>query len=201
MPDYKEIGLSAKDILMGVVTVAAGAQGGQAGAQGAQQLDRGLDGILGMAGVKREAPPSRLNPEQADFAVRQRAVQPVALQKAAPQTVVAPSEPVYVESVVEPNTKPSQTAQLPPAQTPTTAPSQVAADLARLGYREDQIAEIVAGQYRPTATGQARKSSDAQQVAAVAGTSKQSAEPVKGSDYEGFSLGSVLGVLKNLKQS
>jgi hypothetical protein len=71
MPDWKNIGLTGKDILMGVVTVVAGAEGGQAGAQGAQQIDRGLDRVLDMAGVQQQkAPPSRMNPEEADFAVR-----------------------------------------------------------------------------------------------------------------------------------
>ena len=31
MPDWKNIGLTGKDLLMGVVTVAAGATGGQSG--------------------------------------------------------------------------------------------------------------------------------------------------------------------------
>ncbi len=63
---------------MGVVTVAAGVSGGQAGAQGAQQIDRGLDRVLDMAGVQQQkAPPSRMNPEEADFAVRKQALVPV----------------------------------------------------------------------------------------------------------------------------
>ena len=57
MPDWKNIGLTGKDLLMGVVTVAAGATGGQAGAQGAQQIDRGLDRVLDMAGVQQQKPP------------------------------------------------------------------------------------------------------------------------------------------------
>lgn len=200
MPDYKEIGLSAKDILMGVVTVVAGAEGGQAGAQGAQQLDRGLDGVIGMAGVKREAPPSRLNPERADFAARERAIQPVALQKTAPQTAT-PSEPVFVESVAEPA---AQTRAAPQPAAPAqrqAIPVQVVADLARLGHSDEEIAQIVAGQYRPASAGETRKAAGGQPVVAQVGTAKQSAEPVKGSDFEGFSLGSVLGVLKSLKQS
>ena len=57
MPDWKNIGLTGKDILMGVVTVVAGAEGGQAGAQGAQQIDRGLDRVLDMAGVQQRSAP------------------------------------------------------------------------------------------------------------------------------------------------
>ena len=192
MPDYKEIGLSAKDILMGVVTVVAGTQGGQAGAQGAQQLDRGLDSVLGMAGVKREAPSSRLNPEQADFAVRQQAI-----QKAAPRAMEPSAEPVFVPAVMEPTTT-LTTAQTP--QTPQT-PVGVVAELARLGYSDAQIAQIAAGQYRPTSAGIVLQGAEPQPVVAQNGTSKQSAEPTKGSDYEGFNLNSVLGVLKSLNKS
>ena len=54
MPDYKEIGLSAKDILMGVVTVVAGAEGGRLGRK-EPSSSTGADGVIGMAGssVKR----------------------------------------------------------------------------------------------------------------------------------------------------
>ena len=105
--DAKGIGLSVKDILMGVVTVAAGATGGSAGAQGGQQLNKGLDGILGMAGVTQEPPPSRLNPEQADFAVRQTAIQKQTSGVQSVQVAQAPVQtppvqaPVYRESVVQ----------------------------------------------------------------------------------------------------
>ena len=67
MPDWKNIGLTGKDILMGVVTVAAGAQGGQVGHKGAQQIDRGLDRVLDMAGVQEKESAALANePEEAD---------------------------------------------------------------------------------------------------------------------------------------
>ena len=59
--DWKKLGLGVKDLLVGVVTVAGGATGGAAGAQGGQQAGKGLDKILGTAGVSdEEAPPKKL---------------------------------------------------------------------------------------------------------------------------------------------
>ena len=55
--DWKKLGLGVKDLLVGVVTVAGGATGGAAGAQGGQQAGKGLDKILGTAGVSEEAAP------------------------------------------------------------------------------------------------------------------------------------------------
>ena len=118
MPDWKNIGLTGKDILMGVVTVAAGATGGQAGAQGAQQIDRGLDRVLDMAGVQeKKAPPSRMNPEEADFAVRKQALVPVrATMPSPPET---PAQPIFREALVEEKGKPPA---LPPQVTEELAP-------------------------------------------------------------------------------
>ncbi len=59
--DWKKLGLGVKDLLVGVVTVAGGATGGAAGAQGGQQAGKGLDKILGTAGVsEEEAPPKKI---------------------------------------------------------------------------------------------------------------------------------------------
>ena len=106
MPDWKSIGLAGKDVLMGVVTVVAGAQGGQAGAQGAQQLDRGLGRVLDMAGVQEQKEsPARMHPEEADFAVRKQALVP---RKATTPLPTAPSsQPVFRELVVEETDKPT----------------------------------------------------------------------------------------------
>ena len=77
--DWKKLGLGAKDVLVGVVTVAGGATGGAAGAQGGQQAGKGLDKILEMAGVTEDEPappvPSRgQRVEQHDFTARKAAV-------------------------------------------------------------------------------------------------------------------------------
>lgn len=59
--DWKKLGLGVKDLLVGVVTVAGGATGGAAGAQGGQQAGKGLDKILGTAGVsEEETPPKKI---------------------------------------------------------------------------------------------------------------------------------------------
>jgi len=87
MTDWKKVGLSAKDMLVGLVTVVAGAEAGSAGAQGAQQLGKGLDSILDSQGIKEEAPPSkeppnasRIDPSRADFQARREAVAPPRIQ-------------------------------------------------------------------------------------------------------------------------
>ena len=182
MPDWKNIGLTGKDLLMGVVTVAAGATGGQAGAQGAQQIDRGLDRVLDMAGVQQQKPPpSRMNPEEADFAVRKQSMVAVKTTPASPP--VSPSEPIYRESVVV-ATEP----------TPQALPPQVKEELAKRGYSEAEIQAIATGQFR----GVAKRSAEGTRIATEEGTPKKSAAADGGGAFEGFSLGDVLGVVKSL---
>ena len=186
MPDWKQIGLSGKDVILGVVTVAAGATGGAAGAQGAQQIDKGLDGILGMAGVTAEPKQSRLNPETEDFRARNNALQkrnPTA-QASQPQ-----APPVFRESVVEPAPRQTEeSSQIPPG---------VRQELAQLGYSDAEIVEIAAGRWRPTSQGQTKSGAVAQRVPQQQGQTVASAEGKTGSGFEGFNLGGVLGMLKN----
>lgn len=173
MPDWKNIGLTGKDILMGVVTVVAGAEGGQAGAQGAQQIDRGLDRVLDMAGVQQQkAPPSRMNPEEADFAVRKHAM-------------------VSVKTTASPPAPPSELAQ---EQTPPSLPPQMTEELAKRGYSEAEIQGIATGQFR----GVAKRSAEGTRIATEEGTPKKSAAADGGGAFEGFSLGDVMGVVKSL---
>ncbi len=181
MPDWKNIGLTGKDILMGVVTVAAGATGGQAGAQGAQQIDRGLDRVLDMAGVQeKKAPPSRMNPEEADFAVRKQALVPVrATMPSPPET---PAQPIFRESLVEEKSK-------PPALHP-----QVKEELAKVGYSDAEIEAIATGQYR----GIAKRSAQGTRLASQEGVPQKSAPAESGSAFAGFSLGDVMGLVKSL---
>ena len=186
MPDWKQIGLSGKDVILGVVTVAAGATGGPSGAQGAQQIDKGLDGILGMAGVTAEPKQSRLNPETEDFAVRTTAI-----QKRLPTAPVNPPQPpspppVFRESVVEP-AQTQDSNQIPPG---------VRQELAQLGYSDAEIVEIAAGRWRPTSQGQTMSGAVAQRVPEQQGQTLSGAEAKPGSGFEGFNLGSVLGMLK-----
>jgi len=181
MPDWKNIGLTGKDILMGVVTVAAGATGGQAGAQGAQQIDRGLDRVLDMAGVQQKPSPSRMNPEEADFAVRKQAMVAVKTPPASPPAPI--SEPIYLESVV-----------IPTEQTPQALPPPVKEELAKRGYSEVEIQAIATGQFR----GIAKRSAEGTRIANEEGTQKKSVAADGGGAFEGFSLGDVLGVVKSL---
>ena len=152
MPDWKNIGLTGKDILMGVVTVVAGAEGGQAGAQGAQQIDRGLDRVLDMAGVQQQkAPPSRMNPEEADFAVRKQAMASV---KTTPTSPPAPPESVGVAK---------QQAPLSP---------QMTEELSKRGYSETEIQAIATGQFR----GVAKRSAEGTRIATEEGSPNKSVE-------------------------
>ena len=168
MPDWKDIGLTGKDILMGVVTVVAGAEGGQAGAQGAQQIDRGLDRVLDMAGVQQQKPPpSRMNPEEADFAVRKQAMVAV---KTTPPSPPAPPESVVVEAK---------------KQTPQALSPQLKEELVKRGYSEAEIQGIATGQFR----GVAKRSAEGTRIETEEGTPKKSAEA--------FSLGDVMGVVKS----
>ena len=187
MPDWKQIGLSGKDVILGVVTVAAGATGGPSGAQGAQQIDKGLDGILGMAGVTAEPKQSRLNPETEDFAARSNALQK-RNQTAQVSQPPAQSPPVFRESVVEP--APRQT------QESNQIPLGVRQELAQLGYSEAEIVEIAAGRWRPTSQGQTMSGAVAQRVPQQQGQTLSGAEAKPGSGFEGFNLGGVLGMLK-----
>lgn len=187
MPDWKQIGLSGKDVILGVVTVAAGATGGPSGAQGAQQIDKGLDGILGMAGVTAEPKQSRLNPETEDFAARNNALQK-RNQTAQVSQPPAQSPPVFRESVVEP--APRRTHES------NQIPSGVRQELAQLGYSDAEIVEIAAGRWRPTSQGQTMSGAVAQRVPQQQGQTLSGAEAKPGSGFEGFNLGSVLGMLK-----
>ena len=187
MPDWKQIGLSGKDVILGIVTVAAGATGGPSGAQGAQQIDKGLDGILGMAGVTAEPKQSRLNPETEDFAARNNALQK--RNQTAPVSQPQPqSPPVFRESVVEP--APRQT------QESNQIPSGVRQELAQLGYSDAEVVEIAAGRWRPTSQGQTMSGAVAQRVPQQQGQTLSGAEAKPGSGFEGFNLGGVLGMLK-----
>ena len=153
MPDWKDIGLTGKDILMGVVTVAAGATGGQPGAQGAQQINRGLDRVLDMAGVQQKLPPARLNPEEADFAVRKQSMVAV---KTTPASPPAPPESVVVSK----------------EQTPQALPPQMTEELSKRGYSETEIQAIATGQFR----GVAKRSAEGTRIATEEGSPKKSAE-------------------------
>ena len=188
MPDWKQIGLSGKDVILGVVTVAAGATGGAAGAQGAQQIDKGLDGILGMAGVTAEPKQSRLNPETEDFAARSNALQKRNQTAQVSQPPQAQSPPVFRESVLEPAPRQTQESnQIPPG---------VRQELAQLGYSDAEVVEIAAGRWRPTSQGQTMSGAVAQRVPQQQGQTLSGAEAKPGSGFEGFNLGSVLGMLK-----
>ena len=184
--DAKGIGLGAKDILMGIVTIAAGASGGPAGAQGGQQLSKGLDGILGMAGVTAEPKQSRLNPETEDFAARSNALQKRSTAQVSQPPAQSPT--VFRESVVEPAPRQTQESnQIPPG---------VRQELAQLGYSDAEVVEIAAGRWRPTSQGQTMSGAVAQRVPQQQGQTLSGAEAKPGSGFEGFNLGSVLGMLK-----
>lgn len=86
--DFKGIGLAAKDILLGIGAVAAGATGGPAAAEGVGKAGSGLDRILNMAGVT-ETRADKF--DRADFAARPQAQ--AQLPSPQPQLPAAPPAP------------------------------------------------------------------------------------------------------------
>ena len=207
--DWKKISLVAKDLLVGVGTVAAGVTAGEAGAQGVQQVDRGLDGVLGMTGVVEEQTPKanpRLHPERADFRVRQQANSP--LPEAKTELPPVPRDPVFREAVVDPpepklakgETSPAPTAEAQPVakESPKGTPAHVAAELAQLGYSESEVAAIAEGRWQPSEKGRSVASAEGTRAAATTGQARKSAEVDAGGDYQGFRLDGVLGILKQV---
>lgn len=127
---------------------------------------------------------SRLNPESADFSIRRRAV-------AGSKGRVESADDFFADDDSD------QKATTPKSVAVESAPRAdaererklaemkiVSADLARLGYRAEDIAQILAGNWKPPSTD------------TTSGTAPQVSGPV----YEGFTLRSVAGkVLERLK--
>ena len=125
---------------------------------------------------------SRLNPESADFSIRRRAV-------AGSKGRVERADDFFADDDSE---KEAGTTPKPVASPLADAERErklaemkiVSADLARLGYRAEDIAKILAGNWQAPSTDTA------------SGTAPQVSGPV----YEGFTLRSVAGkVLERLK--
>lgn len=193
--DGKKIGLSVKDLLMGVVGVAAGATAGSAGAQAANKIDTGLDGILDSAGVKKEAPPSRINPERTDFSARQSALG--TREQSIPKQQVLQVLPDSVETPALPES-PARPQMPTTHQRPEQVPAKVSEELMRLGYSEEEVAEIAQGRYLHAASGQTTTGAAGRRLTEQPAIQTASSESKKTAGYEGFSLGSVMGMLKGL---
>jgi soluble lytic murein transglycosylase-like protein len=217
MTDWKKVGLSAKDMLVGLVTVVAGAEAGSAGAQGAQQLGKGLDSILDSQGIKEEAPPSkeppnasRIEPSRADFQARRdtRATSSPAaaanvramesLLKAAQQKQGPPSRVVVLTAKRPPEQEPvfREAVLLPDERVPATKQlpparmsPELVEELARRGFSETEIAQLEAG----TASGTKPSGAEGIRLAESRGNPKQSAQADADGAYEGFPVTHVAG--------
>ena len=104
MPDWKNIGLAGKDVLMGVVTVVAGAEAGQAGAQGAQQRSRTRSRARHGRRAAAEATIFENAPGRSRLCCTEAGT--CAGETATPSPPLPPSEPVFRESVVVERDKP-----------------------------------------------------------------------------------------------
>lgn len=181
MTDWNKVGLSAKDMLVGLVTVVAGVQAGSAGAQGAQQLGKGLDNILETQGIKPEAPPkeppnaSRIEPSRVDFQARRDAIT---------ATTHRGSAPIFRESVVTPA---AVSTNGPP---PSGMTQELRAELSQRGFSEAQIAQLEAG--TPSARTE-QTGAEGIRVAEAQGNPRQSAPADAGGAYEGFPLNQAAG--------
>ncbi len=208
--DWKKLGLGAKDVLVGVVTVAGGATGGAAGAQGGQQAGKGLDKILGMAGVTEDEPappvPSRgQRVEQHDFTARKAAV---AAQYQASRVSAAESVPAET-AIATVQRRPDPESQRPvvfrqsvpePAAAPTASvPKRVAQDLAALGYTDAEVAAIASGSWRPVSEGRGVDAVSGTRIAQQDGRLAKSEDGVPADNYEGSAAGGGIGsLLKSL---
>jgi len=135
---------------------------------------------------------TRFNPDSADFSVRRQAM--------ARETVrirpVASADDFFADDEVRSLPKVTKI-ESPPAPVPTPTPNQDAdrerklaamkaasADLQKLGYSPHEVAQILAGNWKPEASD----------------TTSRSVPNVSGPVYEGFTLRSVAGkVLERLK--
>lgn len=134
--DFKQIGLAAKDIILGVGAAAAGASGGPAAAEGVGKAGNGLDRILGMAGVM-ESRGDKF--DRADFAARPQAQQQ---QQAPPVTPQTPPALPPARTIAEGEPAPSQ----PRDAGPLTGDVKITAEhLRSLGWPRDKIQQILSG--------------------------------------------------------
>ena len=125
---------------------------------------------------------SRLNPESADFSIRRRAV-----EGSKSKGRVASADDFFADD----DSEQQAAATLKPAASPLADAERerkraemkiVSEDLARLGYRPEEIARILAGTW------------------STADTTGRTAPQVSGPVYEGFTLRSVPGkVLERLR--
>ena len=128
---------------------------------------------------------SRLNPDSADFATRRRAMDgPTRVSRAAKADDFFDAD----DNEAATTPKPTKVAREPSAESERDrklAEMKVAsADLARLGYRAEDIAQILAGNWK----------------APTSETASGTVPKVSGPVYEGFTLRSVAGkVLERLK--
>ncbi len=131
---------------------------------------------------------TRFNPDSADFSVRRRATvrEEASVRPAASaDDFFADDEGRFIPSVTQKESSPTPTpTQDVDREKKLAAMKTASADLQKLGYSPREVAQILAGTWKPPA----------------ADTTSGSAPMVSGPVYEGFTLRSVPGkVLERLK--
>lgn len=141
--DFKQIGLAAKDIIIGVGAAAAGATGGPAAAEGVMKAGSGLDRILNMAGVEE----SRADKfDRADYAARPQMAAGTKPPAASPPPEGAPAPQTTPQarpaSIASNGTGSSGV----PEEQPLDEDAKITAEYLRsLGWPADKIHQILSG--------------------------------------------------------
>lgn len=131
--DFKEIGLAAKDIVVGVVTAAAGVSGGPAAAAGVSKAGGGLDRIIEMAAPSDKKQTRGEQFDRSDFSTRKL-----------PAAAASMIKPVQAEA-----TGVAPVVELPADAQPTAAATgdgKITTDyLQSLGWSLQKIEQILSG--------------------------------------------------------
>lgn len=174
--DWKNIGLAAKDIVLGIGGIAAGAAIGPGGAEAVSKLGSGLDKALAMGGIVEDEKPKN-NGNRGQRFDRDGRPPPQAVAQAPRQPPLPPPE-----------------AAPPPAEEgPLVGDNRITVDQLRdLGWSRQQIQQILQGPERTDLAsltmrqvgGRRARGIEGQRVAEVSG---KSSPAVRGSAVRGVS--------------
>lgn len=166
--DFKQIGLAAKDVIIGIGAAAAGAKGGSAAAEGVLKAGSGLDRLLGMAGVA-ETRGEKF--DRADYAARPQ------LPGGKPAPATPPQGPVPGPQATPPAPNAAGSPQGAPAPpNPQEAPplvgdARITVDhLSSLGWSHDKIQQILSGPQQASLAAIVGKETTGVRAPTVAGT-------------------------------
>lgn len=139
--DWKNIGLAAKDIVIGIAGVAAGAYAGPAGAEAVNKVGGGIDKALAMGGIVED-----------DKANNGNRAQKFDRDGKPPPPSAAPAGPALASGPAAPAAKAPQSPEAPAAaaeEGPLVGDNRVTVDSLRgLGWSRQQIQAILQGPER-----------------------------------------------------